>query len=376
MSNILQKIYFKIFRVLHFSTENKFRGNVLLSYIPYAFLRPKNIAESHTNYWECREIANIFLRLGYNVDVINWQDSYFIPKKKYTYCVDIHQNLERLTPMLGAECIKIFHATGSHSLFQNHAELERLLALQSRRGVTLHPMRQVPPSLAIEHADYTLLLGNNQTANTYKYAQKKIFQIPLSTTHTYPYNDKKNIDETKKKFLWFGGAGMVHKGLDLVLEAFAEMPEYSLSVCGNVKAEKDFEKAYHKELYETKNIKLFGKIDPSSDTFKKIISSTSALIYPTCSEGQSGAVITALHAGLIPIITPESGVDINDFGFSITDISVEGIKKQVRDFALLPNNKIATRSKKAWEYAKERHTREKFSEEWKKIINQIEKDKK
>ena len=35
---------------------------------------------------------------------------------------------------------------------------------------------------------------------------------------------------------------MVHKGLDLVLEAFAGMPEYHLTVCGPVAKEKDFER--------------------------------------------------------------------------------------------------------------------------------------
>ena len=37
---------------------------------------------------------------------------------------------------------------------------------------------------------------------------------------------------------------MVHKGLDLVLEAFVAMPEYHLTVCGKVSSEKDFEDAY------------------------------------------------------------------------------------------------------------------------------------
>ena len=60
---------------------------------------------------------------------------------------------------------------------------------------------------------------------------------------------------------------MVHKGLDLVLEAFAGMPEYHLTVCGPVASEKDFERGYNQELYHTPNIHTFGWIDVDSPKF-------------------------------------------------------------------------------------------------------------
>ncbi|TRZ52990.1 glycosyltransferase family 1 protein [bacterium] len=368
-----KRVYVKIFKVIHLRTKKPAKGNVLLSYITYAFLRPKNTPESHTNYWECREIARTFLELGYNVDVIDWKNSSFIPRKKYAYFLDIYANMGRLSPLMSKDCIKIFHATGSHWLFQNHAEYERLIALQRRRGVSLLPRRNTPPSLAIENADTTLLLGNGTTESTYQYADKKITRIPLSTTHFFPYPDKKDINEAKKKFVWFGGGGMVHKGLDLVLEAFAEMPEYQLSICGNVKEEKDFEKAYWKELYKTPNIKTFGKVDPGGKIFHEIIESSVALVYPSCSEGQSGAVIACMHAGMIPAISRQSGVDVNDFGIVFQENTVEEIKKTVRTIASMTNKEIETRSKKAWEYARTHHTRERFTVAFQEFISAFEK---
>ncbi len=40
--------------------------------------------------------------------------------------------------------------------------------------------------------------------------------------------------------MWFGSGGMIHKGLDLVLEVFARMQEYHLHICGPVHHEEDF----------------------------------------------------------------------------------------------------------------------------------------
>lgn len=96
---------------------------------------------------------------------------------------------------------------------------------------------------------------------------------------------------------------MVYKSLDLALEAFAQMPEYQFTVCGPVKGEEDFEKFYYKELYETPNIKTLGWMNIDMPDFKKVLDNNLGVIYPSCSEGGGGSVITCLHAGLIPIVS-------------------------------------------------------------------------
>ena len=37
--------------------------------------------QGHSNKWKSRGIALIFSRLGYNVDIINWKDTSFVPEK-------------------------------------------------------------------------------------------------------------------------------------------------------------------------------------------------------------------------------------------------------------------------------------------------------
>src|SRR5262249_46162318 len=148
-----------------------------------------------------------------------------------------------------------------HWLFSNMAELRRLEALQKRRGFVLPAKRTMMPDFAIEHANYAVALGNESTLNTYRYCRKPIFRMTVSPLDVYPWQDDKDFATARRNYLWLGSHGFVHKGLDLVLEAFADMPDYQLTVCGPLHVEEDFQRAYHRELYETPNIHSIGRID-------------------------------------------------------------------------------------------------------------------
>jgi glycosyltransferase involved in cell wall biosynthesis len=227
-------------------------------------------------------------------------------------------------------------------------------------------------NFAIENADFATCLGNEFTIKTYKYANKQIYRIPISTPVLYPWPEKKDFQSCRKNFLWFGSEGLVHKGLDIVLEAFAEMPDFQLIVCGPISKEKDFEKTYYKELYETQNIQTVGWIDIKGQKFIEIADKCIGLIYPSCSEGGGGGVITCLHASLIPIISYESSVDINDeFGIILKNCSLDEIKYSIEFISNLSAEKLESMARKAWEFARENHTKEAFSREYKNAIVKI-----
>lgn len=352
--------------------ETSSKGNVLLSYRTSPFMKGgEQEMRIHTAAWECVQIARTFLDRGYAVDVIYWLDDQFKPKKDYTFFVDVHANIERIRPLLNKDCTKILHVVWAHWLFHNHAALTRHYNLEKRRGVALQPRRQLEPTQGIEHADYATVLGNQFTRETYEYAKKPMFPIPISTQSVYPPPTDKDLEACRKHYLWLGGTGLVHKGLDLVLEVFAAMPDYHLTVCGSISHEKDFVRAYYRELYETPNIHTVGWLDVSSAEFHGILNSCIGMVHPSCSEGQSGSVVNCMHAGLIPIASYESGVDFNDFGVTLKDCSVEGIRDTVRMVSDLPANELAERSRTAWEYARNKHTRERFAEAYGKAVDAI-----
>ena len=359
--------------IVSLTPAKKSEKNVLLSYIrfPFTVKMDHPFFYSHTNLWECQQIANTWLNHGFNVDVIDWDNSWFLPEKEYSVFIDIHANMERIAPHLNKKCKKILHITGAHWGFQNAAEIKRLSDLDKRRGIRLQPQRQVGPSHGIEYADCATILGNGFTRGTFAFANKPLYPIPLSTTIQFPYMEK-NFEKIRKNFLWLGSTGMVHKGLDLVLEAFSELPECNLIVCGPVKKEPDFEKAYFEELYQSPNIKTLGFTDIRSTQFLETVKNTSALIYPSCSEGQAGSVITGLHAGLIPVISYESGVDVEDFGIILKNCSIEEIIDSIRTIGQKSGEEAKQMSQKAWQYARANHTRDRFAERYETFVQTIE----
>jgi len=142
-------------------------------------------------------------------------------------------------------------------------------------------------------------------------------------------------------------------------------------VCGPVNQEPDFEKAFFKELYQSPNIRTLGLTDVNSAQFMDVIKNTSFLIYPSCSEGQAGSVITCLHAGLIPVISCESGVDVEDFGILLENSSIDEITNSVKMISQKSSENLHLMSKKAWLYARTNHTREKFAECYDSFVKNI-----
>jgi glycosyltransferase involved in cell wall biosynthesis len=362
-------------RVVSLAPEKTSKGQVLLSWLiePFLLKPGEPIPNSHTQYWECLQMARTFLDLGYSVDVIDsWRNGTFEPKKRYSFFIGHRINFDRLTDLLNSDCVKIAHLDTAHWVFNNHSTYLRKFELQQRKGVTLKDShRLVERNLAIENADYAVAYGNQFTLDTYRYANTPLFRVPISTCVLSPWPENKDYAACRSSFLWFGSAGFVHKGLDLVLEAFADMPEYHLYVCGPLEEEKDFVRVFYKELYLTPNIHTIGWVDVTGTEFMEIAGKCLGLIYPSCSEGGGGSVITCMHAGLIPIVSYESSVDVDDCGVVLKDNSINTLKNTVQTVSNLPSDQLRKMASNSRQYAATNHTREKFAAEYKKIILDI-----
>jgi len=351
-------------QVISLKPDGPVQSHVLLSYRIEGVL-PKRVNSVPLSWRKTERIAKNFLSCGYAVDVIANTNKEFRPEKEYGIFIDTRMNLERLAPLLDKNCIKILYATSAHPYFHNAAAAKRLLDLQERKHVTLRSRRFMPPdyAMAVEYAD-CILVPSEFCLQNYRYAKKPFYLLPNPADYVYPWMETKDYESARTRFLWLGSMGMVHKGLDLVLEAFSEMPEFHLTVCGPVAGEKDFEQLYEKELYHMPNIHTLGWIDTGSPDFLHLAAQCVGLIYPSCSEGSANAVITCLHAGLIPIISYESGVDVNnDIGIMLQNCSIREIKEAMRKIAGLSAQELKHRSRKAWEFARANHTMEQFDKQ-------------
>lgn len=349
-------------------------GNVLLSYVvnPFTLKPGEAVPTSHTQHWECLQMAKTFLDFGYNVDVIWFYNDIFLPKKDYAFFIETRWNLQRCVPFLNKDCVKIFHSDTAHILFHNAAEANRLLNLQQRRGITLSPKRFEQPNKAMEYADCATVLGNEFTMNTFKYANKPLYRVPISAPKLYPFPEDKDFAACRKNFLWFGSGGFVHKGLDLLLDAFSQMPDYHLTICGPIDQEEDFKTAFAQELYHTPNIHTIGWVDVNSQKFLDIVNSCLGIVYPTCSEGGGGCVINCMHTGLIPIVSYESSVDISDdYGVILKENTVEEIKQSIQNISSLNPSQLEQMARKSWEFVRQNHTRERFAQVYRQTIEKI-----
>ncbi|MBI5817162.1 MAG: glycosyltransferase family 4 protein [Candidatus Yonathbacteria bacterium] len=358
----------------------KKKGNVLLSYITEPFTRGygEYFTDPHTNKWECAEIARLFSARGYAVDIINFDNLKFIPRKKYAVCIDIMQNLERLAKYLPANCKKVMHITSAYGEFQNAAEKQRLLELKQRMNISLAPHRTGIVSNNPAYADFLEGLGNQTIHTTYNKFKKDIYPIPISVAQEFDFPEQKNFEAARTHFLWFGGGGAILKGLNLVIEAFAALPQLTLHIVGPSVREKDFAEAYKHELalpniqyYPRPRISPSGEMRSGNIPFRDIANRCAALIYPSASEGTSGAVVQAMHTGLIPIITKQTGIS-EDAPVIICDTpTVESIRNLAIQISKTDPLELRENALKAWSYARAHHTQKTFSEAYSRFIDNV-----
>jgi len=360
-------------RVMQLQPEGAPVGSVLVAYVIEPFLLAPGvpISNAHTHHWETWRIVQSFLARGFAVDVISYLNQTFRPRKDYAVFFAARTNFQRIAEQLPKRCLKVVHLDTAHWLFNNTAAYKRLLDLQQRRGVTLANIKMVEMNWALEHADLATILGNQFTIDTYVYAGKPIHRIPISAPETYDYPDHRPIETARNHYLWFGSSGFVHKGLDLVLEAFVGMPDKHLHVCGPFGAEPAFMAEYDEELHHTPNIHAHGWIDVASEKFRDICATCVGLVYPTASEGGGGSAISCMHMGLIPILSYEASVDTESFGVILQENSIDEIRRVVSDMAQRPAQELTERGRAAWHFAHQHHTKASFGTAFDNCVDQI-----
>lgn len=349
-------------------SEQKPVGRVLVSYLADSMRWNDNDKRfnGHTNYWESREIVRIFNKLGYIVDVINWDDKEFYPDKDYDVVFDIHYNLQRLAPFLKKEAVKILHMTGSHTEYSVKKELERVEAFEKRKNAIYSPKRIVDTvyyNKSLELANACSLIGNENTLSTFpeKYRNKITPVIASSSILNY-IKTKNEFCPQEREFLWFNGFGAVHKGLDQVIEVFARNKNLTLNIIGNIEAEKDFWKIYENELTNSHNIKYYGYLTPENEKFIEISKKTFCFISASCSEGISTAATTCLQVGFYPILSRDTGISLlENSGIYLKECTIDEIEKAVLKVYEMSEADIKGQIESCQNYALKQFSRENFS---------------
>jgi glycosyltransferase involved in cell wall biosynthesis len=361
-------------RVVRLAPAGEKRGHVLFSYIVDPLLAPRDapVDHSHTHFWESRQMVWTLVDAGYAVDAVHWTNQRFVPRLAYDVVLDVRTNLERWVGHQPSSTLRLFHCDTAHWAFNNQAQAQRLADLAERRGIVLAAHRQIPPNRGIELADHATYLGNAFTRSTYQPWGTPMTRIPVSVPRRYDWPQGKDFASVRRRFVWFGSGGLVHKGLDLVLEAFAGMPDLELVVMGPIRRERDFARAFRRELYELPNVETVDWVDVAAPRFLEICRRGLGLVYPSCSEGGGSSALTCLHAGLVPILTREASVDLEDaWGVELTKASVDEIRAAVRTLSERPAGELEAMARGAWEWVRAHHTREAFADAWRGYVAEL-----
>ncbi|MFA7193549.1 MAG: glycosyltransferase [Candidatus Paceibacterota bacterium] len=377
MLKILRKIYSIYNRQL--ILRNVFNRNhkkkVLISYITFPFKRPN--LKTHTNIQESLVIAKVFDELGFICDVVDYNSTKKIAYEDYDVVFGFGDIFDK-SFSTSKKILRIYYGTGRHPYFSNVATIKRGIEVYEKSGVLLkESLRFIEKDYAIQTigSDALVLLGDHYLVDTYKkYTNTDCYNLNVSFIELLNpmeiINDK-DFSEGKKHFLFFSGGGMIHKGLDVLLDAFSKRQDLHLHVCAPLQNEKRFVKIFSENL-KSENIHLYDFVKIESDNFKKILTKCAFVILPSCSEAMPTSVVNVCaNGGLIPILTNEASIKQDELSILIREISADGVLDSLDLSQTLDNIELKRRSIGIVENILRDYSLESFNKNFKEILSKI-----
>jgi hypothetical protein len=356
--------------------KKRHKKNGLIIYAPWAVaaFRDRTYREkdfvSHSMHWESIEIVKALTELGYNIDYADCTAP--LPKitwAKYNLVIDERGNLYDNISKIDA--IKIFYATGCHWSFHNDAEELRINEFNDRFGLNLTTQRKVDPILSGTVADITTYFGNDFQKQLFPDPQKAI-SLNLSTVFLPLPKLVRPVEERRKNFIWLGSRGFIHKGLDIVVEAFINQPDLNLHICTDLTLEPEFHNWFKNIIAKSKNIFYHGFLDVTSTEFFSVIAKCIAIPYVSCAEGGAGAVLQAMQFNCFPIVNKSTALRGEEFGIVLKGNTrrelLEQLIESLDEIRNLPIKYLKEMTEASGEYARKNHSRKAYSDSFKELL--------
>lgn len=344
--------------------KTNYKKKALLSYIIIPF---KMDSLSHTNFFEAQSWAKILHELEYSVDIIHYDNCKKINFAEYDLICGFGDVFQKYFEQNSKHQSKtIYYGAGMHVCHQNLVSLQRVKDVYLKKKIWLGKSARFVEKTWTHQTtlvDGIIALGNTVCADSYrKHYNGLILPLvaPFFKTQDAIEIMNNREENSNKHFLWFGSAGLIHKGLDLLLDYFIKNTDVTLHICGSIENEPEFVEAYKAELYQMSNIITHGFINIDNQKFKDILNRCSFIIFPSCSEGGAPSVITIIgNGGLIPIISKETTISTGH-EIWIDSFDYEGIDKAIEVARNMTNKEILDSQTKNYNYVKTYHTKEEY----------------
>jgi glycosyltransferase involved in cell wall biosynthesis len=326
---------------------------------------------SHSGFWESVEMLRQVNGAGYIVDYFDtWNENLIIDWDRYDLVIDERDNLRHCT---SSRPVKVFYSTGVYWLLQNAGELKRNLAFMQRTGIKTLAKRQMRPTMSDSYADLQTYFGSDSQLQYftpgYGFAALNISCVTVPVEQ-----ESRDWAMARNHFVWFGGAGLLHKGADLAVEAFKEMPDAVLHLVGGIQEDASLNNWFHETERQYANIHLEGWMNTDSARFRELMAQSVAVLLPSASEGGAGSVAQTMHFGLQPIVTATTNLRCS-LGHIIDadgpNEIIAGIQTAVRSVQAQSAAQLARESAACIAFAKENFTREAYGRSFKALLGRV-----
>lgn len=362
--SLVIKFQIKFFKkkILKNIFNTKFKSNALVYFKSDVFFSNLILKMStHTNNIEIKAICETLKDMNYNVYLID-RDAKIeeINNLKKDYFEIFISNASGNSAQFHDYIIdnfstkkKIFYASGPEPHLSNKLVLERHTNFDKKHNCSSIRRRLVDMKKnknRLKKIDCIFYIGNNFSKLSYEKYKKPLYQLLPIINNNYLITEKEIKNKSKTNVVYVGGTGLICKGLDIVIDAFLELPDFRLDIFGP-SDENDFWNIYRNKI-KGKNIFFHGFVSPNSSLFSNIVKKATYHVNCPAAEGMATSILLTNSYGVIPVVSYTSGIDIENFGYQI-DNEKESINKKFNDLKDVSMDEVFIRINSALKYSKQ-----------------------
>ncbi|HHQ4724712.1 TPA: hypothetical protein ACSP5O_002408 [Aeromonas veronii] len=357
------------FILIFFYVKNKGKPKkALLSFIVHPFLRS---SKSHPNEIELFSIVDALTEMGYQVTIVDYRRKKIFGK--YDLVIGFGDCYEyALKHNIGDKYI--LYSTGSPAFIQNENALEAFHRFKKSNSLVLtgpatkyiRITEDVWPRQLVD-SDAIITIGNDYIKSLFNRFHANVYCIPSTCFDLGDVAIDEHIEENS--FIWFGGKGCIHKGLDLCIDAVIGT-NLKLYIAGPLDGEIEIFKDKIDRYPD--NIEYLGLMLIESNSFKSLIKKIPFAILPSCSESMATSIVTlSYNFGTIPLVTKECGFDFAPELIEIKSLSLASVNDAITEALKLSPQEILMRRCEIRKLFRKNHTNEVFKSEFMKALGEV-----
>jgi glycosyltransferase involved in cell wall biosynthesis len=310
-----------------------------------------------------RTIYSALSRRG-DVTFIDAAQPDLAPRGPFDLFVGIQRNfgaiLERSSPDAGILAAVNMHPAEHNELLLDFVVRERLPS-SALHALDVHDVDE--RARALEAADSILLFGNGRTLASYTrhgIASEKIRLLSYGVDLRNGSASNGSSGRGREVRILYSASEIgLRKGFDIVASLAEDVDLEGLGAHLHIAGAATYPhyRAKLAELEERLAPRLtnHGWLEPSGEEYRRLLESSDYLLFPSLEEGQAGSVLDAMACGVIPLVSPNSGLDFSPLGFCELETGSARNRDLLRRACALPESERARLRRETLEHYDEFH---------------------